>query len=397
MKSIRLVPGKERSLQRRHPWVFAGSVARGKADAGETVRVEAADGSFLAWGAYSPASSIRVRVWSFDEAQRIDAAFFRRRIDAAVALRTRLPIASNGLRLIHGEADGMPGLIVDRYGDVLSAQFSFTGSERWKDTIADALMASTGAARLYERSDAGVRDLEGLPPQTGWLRGEGDTTVTITEHGWQLTLDVAQGHKTGFYLDQRDNRAALARWVRQLGLREVLNAYCYTGGFTVAALAGGAERVTSVDSSGPALAQVQAHVRLNGHDVSRSVCHEGDVNAFLRTCLAEGEDGRRFDAIVLDPPKLAPTAAHAERAARAYKDINRLAFKLLRPGGLLLSFSCSGGISADLFHKIVAGAAADAPADGAILQRLEAACDHPSTMRFPEGEYLKGLAILKPA
>jgi len=414
MKSIRLLPGKERSLQRRHPWVFAGSVARGKADPGETVRVEAADGSFLAWGAYSPSSRIRVRAWSFDEAERIDAAFFQRRIQRAVALRARLPIASTGLRLVHGEADGLPGLVVDRYADLLSAQFSSAGSERWKDVIADALMAATGAARLYERSDASVRSLEGLPSQTGWLRGQGgtingtingtnsaalgdtpgDTTVQITEHAWQLTLDVAQGHKTGFYLDQRDNRAAFARWVRQLGLKDVLNCYCYTGGFTVAALAGGAERVTSVDSSGPALEQVQAHVRLNGFDPAASTCVDADVNAFLRASL---EQGRRFDAIVLDPPKFAPTAAHAERAARAYKDINRLAFKLLAPGGLLLTFSCSGGISADLFHKIVAGAAADAPANGAILQRLEGACDHPTTMEFPEGEYLKGLVILKEA
>ena len=401
MKSIRLVPGKERSLQRRHPWVFAGSVARGKADPGETVRVEAADGSFLAWGAYSGSSGIRVRVWSFDEAERIDAAFVQRRIERAVALRARLPISSTGVRLVHGEADGLPGLVVDRYADVLSAQFSSAGAERWKDTLADALMAATGAARLYERSDASVRELEGLPPVTGWLRGDvgnpgipGQTTVQITEHAWQLTLDVAQGHKTGFYLDQRDNRAAFARWVRQLGLKHVLNGYCYTGGFTVAALAGGAERVTSVDSSAPALAQLQAHVRLNGFDPAASTCVDADVNAFLRQSLAEGRD---FDAIVLDPPKFAPTAAHAERAARAYKDINRLAFKLLAPGGLLLTFSCSGGISADLFHKIVAGAAADAPANGAILQRLEGACDHPTTMEFPEGEYLKGLAILKSA
>ena len=407
MKSIRLVAGKERSLQRRHPWVFAGSVARGKADPGETVRVEAADGSFLAWGAYSGSSGIRVRVWSFDEAERIDATFLRRRIERAVALRARLPIGSTGVRLVHGEADGLPGLVVDRYGDLLSAQFSSAGAERWKDTLADALMAATGAARLYERSDASVRGLEGLPPVTGWLRGDvgnpghpghpGDTTVQITEHGWQLTLDVAQGHKTGFYLDQRDNRAAFARWVRQLSLKHVLNCYCYTGGFTVAALAGGAEHVTSVDSSAPALAQLQAHVRLNGFDPAASTVVDADVNAFLRQSLASLEQGRRFDAIVLDPPKFAPTAAHAERAARAYKDINRLAFKLLAPGGLLLTFSCSGGISADLFHKIVAGAAADAPANGAILQRLEGACDHPTTMEFPEGEYLKGLAILKSA
>ena len=256
------------------------------------------------------------------------------------------------------------------------------------------MLATTGTARLYERSDVGVRELEGLPLQAGWLRGEGSTDIQISEHGWQLTLDVALGHKTGFYLDQRDNRAAFARWVRQLGCQRVLNAYCYTGGFTVAALAAGAAHVTSVDSSAPALQRVQAHVQLNGFDTAASACEDADVNQYLRASL---EAGRRFDAIVLDPPKFAPTAAHAERAARAYKDINRLALKLLAPGGLLLTFSCSGGISADLFHKIVAGAAADAGVDGAILQRLEGACDHPTTMEFPEGEYLKGLAILKQA
>ncbi len=392
MKSIHLLAGKERSLLRRHPWVFAGSVARGKADAGETVRVEAADGSFLAWGAYSAHSSIRVRAWSFDEAERIDAAFFQRRVERAVALRARLPIASTGMRLVHGEADGLPGLVVDRYGDTLCAQFLSTGSERWKTTLADQLLAATGATRLYERSDASVRELEGLSATTGWLRGDGATEVQISEHGWQLALDVAQGHKTGFYLDQRDNRAAFAGWVRQLGLKQVLNAYCYTGGFTVAALHAGAEHVTSVDSSAPALQRVNANVLLNGFDASRNTCFDADVNQFLRDSQ---QAGRVFDAIVLDPPKFAPTAAHADRAARAYKDINRLALKLLAPGGLLLTFSCSGGVSADLFHKIVAGAAMDAGVNGAILQRLEGACDHPSTMEFPEGEYLKGLVILK--
>jgi len=392
MKAIRLRPGKERSLLRRHPWVFAGSVDKGKADPGETVRVEDAEGRFLAWGAYSGSSLIRVRAWSFDEAERIDRAFFQRRIARALALRARLPIASTGVRLVHGEADGLPGLVVDRYGDTLSVQFGTTGTERWKDTLADLLMQASGAARLYERSDASVRGLEGLEPRTGWLRGSGDTDLTITEHGWQLTLDVAHGHKTGYYLDQRDNRALFARWVRHYGCQRVLNAYCYTGGFTVAALAGGAAHVTSVDSSAPALERVQAHVRLNGFDPAASECVDADVNAFLRLSL---EAGRRFDAIVLDPPKFAPTAAHAERAARAYKDINRLALMLLQPGGLLLTFSCSGGIGAELFHKIVAGAAIDAGVDGAILQRLEGACDHPTTLLFPEGEYLKGLAILR--
>ena len=392
MKSIRLLDGKERSLLRRHPWVFAGSVARGKADPGETVRVEAHDGRFLAWGAYSGSSQIRVRAWSFDEAERIDHAFFKRRVDAALALRRRLAPASDGVRLVHAEADGLPGLVVDRYGDVLVAQFLAAGTERWKDALADILLERTGCTRLFERSDSGVRALEGLEPASGWLRGEGATALEIREHDWRLTLDVAAGHKTGFYLDQRDNRAAFARWVRQFGLADVLNCYCYTGGFTVAALAGGAARVTSVDSSAPALERVAAHVAQNGFDAARSTVLDADVNTFLRSAL---KDGRRFDAIVLDPPKFAPTAAHAERAARAYKDINRLALKLLAPGGLLLTFSCSGGIGAELFHKIVAGAAIDAGADGAILARLEGAPDHPATLVFPEGEYLKGLAILK--
>ncbi len=392
MKIIRLLDGKERSLLRRHPWVFAGSIERGKADPGETVRVEAADGRFLAWGAFSPSSQIRVRAWSFDEAERIDHAFMKRRVARALALRERLAPASDGVRLIHGEADGLPGLIVDRYGPILSAQFSSAGTERWREGLADVLMSTTGAQALYERSDSGVRALEGLESRTGWLRGEAGTEVTIREHDWRLTLDVAEGHKTGFYLDQRDNRAALARWVRQLGIRRVLNCYSYTGGFSVAALAGGAEQVISVDSSAPALERARAHVALNGFDPTRHEALDADVNAYLR---AQIQAGASFDAIVLDPPKFAPTAAHAERAARAYKDINRLAFKLLSPGGLLLTFSCSGGVGAELFHKIVAGAASDAGVDGAIIARLEGAPDHPTTMAFPEGEYLKGLAILR--
>jgi len=393
MKVIRLREGKERSLLRRHPWVFAGSIAKGLADAGETVRVESHDGAFLAWAAYSPNSQIRVRAWSFEEAERIDPAFFKRRVAAAVALRQRMNVDSDGVRLIHGEADGLPGLVVDRYGDLLSAQFLSTGTERFKPVIADALLQATGCSRLYERSDAGVRTLEGLPAATGWLRGSGgDTEVTIREHGWRLTVDVREGHKTGFYLDQRDNRARLAGWVRHFGIKRVLNCYSYTGGFGVAALAGGAEAIVSVDSSAPALARASAHVALNGHDPARHQAVDADVNAYLREAIAKGE---HFDAIVLDPPKFAPTVAHAERAARAYKDINRLGLKLLAHGGLLLTFSCSGGIGAELFHKIVAGAAMDAGVDGAILARLEGAPDHPTTLMFPEGEYLKGLAILK--
>lgn len=392
MKAITLREGKERSLLRRHPWVFQGSVGTGKADAGETVRVQAKDGSFLAWAAYSPSSMIRLRAWSFDEAERIDTAFFERRIARALALRARLPIESDGVRLIHGEADGLPGLIVDRYGDTLSAQFLSAGTERWKPTLVPLLIAASGANRLFERSDSGVRRLEGLEPATGWLHGSGDTEVTIREHAWRLTLDVAEGHKTGFYLDQRDNRKLFADTVRHFGYQRVLNCYCYTGGFSVAALAGGAGEVTSVDSSAPALARATAHVVLNGFDAARHTALDADVNQMLRDAI---KAGRRFDAIVLDPPKFAPTAAHAERAARAYKDINRLAFKLLEPGGALFTFSCSGGVGAELFHKIVAGAGMDAGVDGIVYQRLGAAPDHPMTVTFPEGEYLKGLVVIR--
>lgn len=392
MKKVVIRPGKERSLLKRHPWVFESSVARGGGDSGETVRVESADGAFLCWAAFSPQSQIRLRAWSFDEAERIDAAFFKRRIEQAVAMRSRLAIASDAWRLVHGEADGLPGLVVDRYGDTLVAQFGSAGAERWKGAIVDALLAVTGLARLYERSDAQAREWEGLPVQTGWLRGEGETALTIREHDWRLTLDVAEGHKTGYYLDQRDSRRRFADAVKQYGCKSVLNCFSYTGGFSVAALAGGASEVISVDSSGPALARAQAHVELNGFDASRHQAWDADVNATLRRCLQEG---RRFDAIVLDPPKFAPTVAHAERAARAYKDINRLAFMLLNDGGLLYTFSCSGGISPDLFHKIVAGAGLDAGVDGYIVERLSAAADHPQTVCFPEGDYLKGLGLLK--
>ena len=392
MKFIRLKEGKERSLLRRHPWIFDGAIARGGADAGETVRVESHDGRFLAWAAFSPTSRIRARVWSFDEAERIDASFFIARIATAISARALFDIKSNGLRLIHGESDGLPGLVVDRYDDTLVAQFSSCGSERFKNVIVQALLTATGLTRLYERSDASVRALEGLPEATGWLAGSGQTDITITEGDWKLNLDVAEGHKTGFYLDQRDSRQKFASYAKRLGFKRVLNCYCYTGGFTVAALAGGAAHVTSIDSSGPAIERAVANVALNGFDARCTTMRDADVNAALRQYISSGVT---FDAIVLDPPKFAPTAAHADRAARAYKDINRLALMLLEPGGVLFTYSCSGGISADLFHKIVAGAGLDAGVDAFISERMGGAPDHPMTVTFPEGEYLKGLVLVK--
>jgi len=392
MKTIRLKEGKERSLARRHPWIFDSAIAKGGADAGETVRVESHAGQFLAWAAFSPASKIRARAWSFDEAQRIDAAFLDSACQRAIAARSRFDLPSDGVRLVHGESDGLPGFIVDRYGDTLVAQFLAAGAERFKSVLAQALLRHTGLARLYERSDANARSLEGLPQSTGWLAGEGATEVSIREHDWRFTIDIATGHKTGFYLDQRDSRGKFAAYTRRLGFQRVLNCFSYTGGFTVAALAGGAAHVTSIDSSGPALERARANLALNAIDAARADFLDADVNASLRRFI---EAGRSFDAIVLDPPKLAPTAAHAQRAARAYKDINRLALKLLEPGGVLFTYSCSGGIGADLFHKIVASAGADAGVDGYIVERLGAAPDHPMTLAFPEGEYLKGLVVIR--
>lgn len=398
MSAITLKPGKERSLLRRHPWIYDSAIAKGKGQPGETVRVHAHDGRFLAWAAYSPTSKIRARVWSFDESTIIDEAFFTQRLKAAWAMRQGLDIVSNGVRWVHGESDGLPGLIVDRYGDTLVAQFLSAGSEAHKPLITRLLCEISGLQLVYERSDSGVRQLEGLEPRKGWLVGSGNTERMLQEHDWQLSLDVEEGHKTGFYLDQRDSRHRFARDAVRMDFARMLNCYCYTGGFSVAAMkalqtAGKLNDQTtmvSVDSSGPALQRAAHNAEINGLPASSMQWLDADVNATLRQFLKEG---RQFDAIVLDPPKFAPTAAHAHRAARAYKDINRLGFKLLAPGGMLYTYSCSGGIGVELFHQIVASAANDAGVDAYILERVGGAPDHPMTTAFPEGEYLKGLVL----
>jgi len=396
MTQLILKDGKERSLFRRHPWIFEGSVARldGRVRPGDTVEVLDAGGRRLAKAAWSPKSQIRARVWSFDPDETIDDAFFKRRIAAAVARREVLPQLAGqaGMRLIHGESDGLPGVIADRYGDTICLQLTAAGSDKWRKAIVAALVKATGAARIYERSDSDVRGLEGLESVTGWVHGEApgvdEPPLSIDENGVRLGVDVVGGHKTGFYLDQRDNRLL----TRALAAgRSVLNCFCYTGGFSLQALAGGAAHVLSIDSSGPALAGARANLALNPQlDASRTEWLEADVFDALRVFRKEG---RKFDLIVLDPPKFAPSAAHAERAARAYKDINLLGFRLLAPGGLLMTYSCSGGIGLELFQKIVAGAAIDAGRDARILQRLAAGADHPVAVHFPEGEYLKGLLL----
>ena len=385
-----LKPGREKSLLRRHPWVFSGAIGRlaGKPEAGSTVAVRSADGVFLAWAAYSPISQIRARVWSWDEQALIDDAFLRARVAAAIARRARLAGATDAVRLVHAEADGLPGVVCDRYADVVVFQFASAGADHWREPIVDAVLEATGCVVAYERSDLDVRGLEGLPPRSGPIRGAlAEPTVTITERGVRYRVDVAHGQKAGFYLDQRANRGR----IRTLAAgRDVLNCFCYTGGFTLNALAGGARSALSIDSSAAALELARENARRNGFGEGQWL--EGDVFAALRKLR---DEGRAFDLIVLDPPKFAPTAAHAERAARAYKDINLLALKLLRPAGLLATFSCSGGVSPELFQKIVAGAAADAGADVRVVERRQADDDHPVTLAFPEGEYLKGLVLEK--
>jgi 23S rRNA (cytosine1962-C5)-methyltransferase len=389
MPTLFLKPGREKSLLRRHPWIFSGAVARldGAPEPGDTVEVRSAEDEFLARAAYSPASQIRARVWSFDPSEPIEVEFFRKRILRAIGARAAAP--TDAMRLIHAESDGLPGLIVDRYAATLVVQFLSAGAEYWRETIADLLVELTGVARIYERSDADVRELEGLPTRVGPLRGEPSETLNITENGLQFSVNLAQGHKTGFYLDQRLNRQSLRYLARG---RDVLDCFCYTGGFTVNALAGGAKSVLSVDASADALALCKSNVALNDLPADRHQLLEGDVFQLLRKFR---DEARSFDLIVLDPPKFAPTAAQAEKAARGYKDINLLGFKLLRPGGLLVTFSCSGGVDAALFQKIVASAALDAGVDAQILEHLEQSPDHPVSLHFPEGSYLKGLVCRK--
>jgi len=388
-----LKAGKEKSLLRRHPWVFSGAIAKlqGEPESGETVRVVGADGQFLGQAAFSPQSQIRGRIWTWQADETVDVEFFRRRIAAALAYRQQLDVQSDALRLINGEADGLPGLVVDRYAGQLVAQFSSAGVDAWREVIADALVELTGVADLFERSDADVRTLEGLPVRVGPMRGAAPAgPVVITENGICIEVDVAAGHKTGFYLDQRDNRKQVLDATLRLKDAEALNCFCYTGAFSLAMLKSGAKSVLSIDSSGPALQLARANLALNHLDAARAEWLEADVFKALRELR---DQGRSFDLIVLDPPKFAPTPATVERATRAYKDINLLGFKMLKPGGLLFTYSCSGGVSTELFGKIVAGAATDAGVMARIEGRLAAAADHPVLLSFPEGEYLKGLVL----
>ena len=419
--NVILKPGREKSLLRRHPWIFSGAIQQADPPSvapGSTVDLLSSARQFLARAAYSPHSQIRARVWTFED-EPVDREFFRRRIHTALQARAALGfdvslttentksteksiknsvdsvcsvVDTNACRLIYAESDGVPGLIVDRYGDVLVLQSLTAASEYWKDTFADLLLEETGLSAIYERSDADVRELEGLAPKTGSLRGDVTTFhFPFVEHGLQFNVDIASGHKTGSYLDQRVNRLRVRELAKD---RDVLDCFCYSGGFTVNALAGGAKSVLSVDSSTEALELCKQNIVLNDLPMERHTPLAGDVFQVLRKFR---DENRSFDMIILDPPKFAPTTAHVDKATRAYKDINLLAFKLLRPHGILVTFSCSGGVDSALFQKIVAGSALDARAEAQIVEHLWQAADHPVSLHFPEGAYLKGLVCYKPA
>lgn len=390
MAAVILKPGREKSLLRRHPWVFSGAIAGvdGEPEPGDTVDVRAPDGPILARGAFSPRSQITVRVWSFDPEEEIDVPFFRRRLEQAVAYRDLLleNRDRSAYRLVHAESDNLPGIIIDRYEDFLVCQFLTAGAERWKKVMVSLLGEVLPVSGIYDRSDPQVRKKEGLPPHSGVLSGEKPPSfIMIREGPCRFLVDVQRGHKTGFYLDQTENRYALAEFAKG---SEVLNCFAYTGAFGIRALKAGASKVTHIESSGLALELAKRHAQLNDLDDSRLENVEDDVFNRLR---AYRSSGRQFDIIVLDPPRFVESRSHLEKASRGYKDINLLAFQLLRKGGALFTFSCSGLMPSLLFQKIVADAALDARRDAQIVRFLSQSWDHPTSLRFPEGTYLKGL------
>ena len=389
---LTLKPGREKSLLRRHPWIFSGAVKNVSGDPapGETIKVVSSKNEFVAAAAWSPESQICGRVWSFDQNETIDCAFFVKRIKQALLLRKNQPSLkqSNAYRLICSEADGLPGVIIDRYDNFLVGQFLSCGAEGWKEGIVSAAMEVTGCKGFYERSDVSVRGKEGLIEKTGLLAGdEPPELIEISENGVKYLVDVRNGHKTGFYLDQRDNRAALQAYCKDA---EVLNCFSYTAGFGAAACVAGAKKVINIDASDTALELAARNMELNGAGQNDYENVRGDVFKLLREYRKEG---RKFDVIVLDPPKFIESKAALQRASRGYKDINMLGLQLLKPGGFLFTFSCSGLMTQDLFGKVVAGAALDVQSDAVIIDRLGQATDHPCPLSFPEGFYLKGLII----
>lgn len=390
-KRLILKPGKELSLG-RHPWIFSGAVARveGDPESGETVTVQSFSGDIIAAAAFSPSSSIRARVWSFKADENIDEDFFRRRITDAVQARDSLidREKTNAYRIINGEADMLPGLIADKYNDYIVIQVLSSGPERWRDTIMKTIAEVIKPEGIYERSDTEVRKLEGLEPRSGHLWGKKpEGKLKILENGLKFAIDIATGQKTGFFLDQRLNRFRVRAFAKD---KTVLDAYSYTGGFTLNALAAGAVSITAIETSAEALSLLKENISLNGFDENKLETKHGNVFEILRKFR---DEGRKFDMIILDPPKFAPTVSSLERAMRGYKDINLLAMKLLSPGGTLFTFSCSGAMNIIRFIDMLGYAAADAGIDARIIEILSQAPDHPISPVFPESSYLKGCIL----
>ncbi len=388
MAVMRLKPERDKSVRQRHPWIFSGAIGsvRGATPPGEMIEVQSAGGEFLGRGYYNRQSQIAVRLLTWHD-EALDTGFWRRRLAAAIARRAGLAAAADtdAYRLVYAESDGLPGLIVDRYGDWLVLQALTLGIDLHKAELAELLLELTGARGVYERSDADVRGQEGLPASAGPLAGAApEGPLAITENGLRFRVDVQRGHKTGTYLDQRENRRRIAAHAAGA---EVLNAFGYTGGFGVYAAAAGAARVTHLDSSADALAAARENTALNGLARENDEYVTGDAFQVLRTWR---DAGRAFDLVILDPPKFAFSRGQLTAATRGYKDINMLGMKLLRPGGILATFSCSGLVSEDLFQKVVFGASLDVGREVRILERLSQGADHPVLLTFPEGAYLKG-------
>jgi len=395
--SIFLESGKDHSVLNQHPWIFSGSIARyeGKVGLGTTVKVFNDAKKLIGRAAYSPHSQIRARMWSWDPEEPIDHAFFKRKIAGALEHRQKWITDTNAIRLVFGEADGIPGLVVDQYDDVLVCQFLSAGVDHWKDVIVEVLAQQTNCKTIYERSDAAVRQREGLEPKTGTLFGNPPSSeILIHENGISYLVDPYQGHKTGFYIDQRENRKLVQDLSKD---RKVLNMFCYTGGFSLSALKGDASQVISVDSSGEALEIAKKQTILNQFDTNKAVWLDEDAFETLKKLRVSEET---FDLIVLDPPKFAPSAAHLAKAIRAYKEINRTAMQMLSKSGLILTFSCSGAMDMDTFEKTVFLASKEAASHQKsgelkfrVLKRLTSGLDHPKLTCFPEGDYLKGLLL----
>ncbi len=380
---------REKSLRRFHPWIFSNAVAKisGRPKSGQTVEVHDSQGNWLARASYSPESQIRARAWSFDANQAIDIAFFRKKLQQAQQARTLLSRfgTTNAYRLIAGENDGLPGITIDRYADVLVLQLLSAGAEFQRKALLKALTTEYPECAIYERSDVDIRKKEGLEPTTGLLHGElPPQPMAIEENGLKLWIDVVEGHKTGYYLDQRNNRKLVGELAQD---KRVLNCFSYTGGFGTYALRGGASEVINLDVSEPALAIAADNVALNALDASKIKHVKADVFQQLRDYKEQGE---QFDLIVLDPPKFVDSKANLNRACRGYKDINLQAIQLLKPGGILATYSCSGLMPTSLFQKLVADAAVDAGRPLRFLKTLEQSEDHPVASFYPEGHYLKG-------